>query len=231
VVEGKFAVIGLGTFGSSIARALAERGAEVLAIDNDESHIENIKEDVAFCVVMDSTDRRALSVQNIQDFDAVIVAIGENFEALLLTAVKCMELGVKKVIARANNAQQRLILEKMGVHEILSPELEVGRIVAERLLNPSLVSFIELPDGYEIAELKTPPNIANRTLADINLRNKYKLNLITLKRMFEKTINGAEVTETHILGVPASETVILPTDTIIVFGTIKDIERFIEINQ
>jgi len=231
VVEGKFAVIGLGTFGSSIARALAERGAEVLAIDNDESHIENIKEDVAFCVVMDSTDRRALSVQNIQDFDAVIVAIGENFEALLLTAVKCMELGVKKVIARANNAQQRLILEKMGVHEILSPELEVGRIVAERLLNPSLVSFIELPDGYEIAELKTPPNIANRTLADINLRNKYKLNLITLKRMFEKTINGKEVTETHILGVPASETVILPTDTIIVFGTIKDIERFIEINQ
>lgn len=231
MVEGKFAVIGLGTFGSSIARALAERGAEVLAIDNDESHIENIKEDVAFCVVMDSTDRRALSVQNIQDFDAVIVAIGENFEALLLTAVKCMELGVKKVIARANNAQQRLILEKMGVHEILSPELEVGRIVAERLLNPSLVSFIELPDGYEIAELKTPPNIANRTLADINLRNKYKLNLITLKRMFEKTINGAEVTETHILGVPASETVILPTDTIIVFGTIKDIERFIEINQ
>lgn len=231
MVEGKFAVIGLGTFGSSIARALAERGAEVLAIDNDESHIESIKEDVAFCVVMDSTDRRALSVQNIQDFDAVIVAIGENFEALLLTAVKCMELGVKKVIARANNAQQRLILEKMGVHEILSPELEVGRIVAERLLNPSLVSFIELPDGYEIAELKTPPNIANRTLADINLRNKYKLNLITLKRMFEKTINGAEVTETHILGVPASETVILPTDTIIVFGTIKDIERFIEINQ
>lgn len=231
MVEGKFAVIGLGTFGSSIARALAERGAEVLAIDNDESHIENIKEDVAFCVVMDSTDRRALSVQNIQDFDAVIVAIGENFEALLLTAVKCMELGVKKVIARANNAQQRLILEKMGVHEILSPELEVGRIVAERLLNPSLVSFIELPDGYEIAELKTPPNIANRTLADINLRNKYKLNLITLKRMFEKTINGTEVTETHILGVPASETVILPTDTIIVFGTIKDIERFIEINQ
>ncbi len=231
MVEGKFAVIGLGTFGSSIARALAERGAEVLAIDNDESHIESIKEDVAFCVMMDSTDRRALSVQNIQDFDAVIVAIGENFEALLLTAVKCMELGVKKVIARANNAQQRLILEKMGVHEILSPELEVGRIVAERLLNPSLVSFIELPDGYEIAELKTPPNIANRTLADINLRNKYKLNLITLKRMFEKTINGAEVTETHILGVPASETVILPTDTIIVFGTIKDIERFIEINQ
>jgi trk system potassium uptake protein TrkA len=142
-----------------------------------------------------------------------------------------MELGVKKVIARSNNPQQRLILERMGVHEILSPELEVGRIVAERLLNPSLVSFIELPDGYEIAEIKTPPNIANRTLTDINLRNKYKLNLITLKRKFDKTVDGQQISETHILGVPGSDTVILPTDTIIVFGTIRDIERFIEINQ
>jgi trk system potassium uptake protein TrkA len=231
VTEGKFAVIGLGTFGSSIARALAGRGAEVLAIDNDESHIEAIVDEVAFSVTMDSTDKKALALQNIQDFDAVIVAIGEHFEALLLTCVKCMELGVKKVIARANNPQQRLILERMGVHEILSPELEVGRIVAERLLNPSLVSFIELPDGYEIAEILTPPNIANRTLSDINLRNKYKLNLITLKRRFDKTVDGQQISETHILGVPGSDTVILPTDTIIVFGTIRDIERFIEINQ
>jgi len=231
VIEGKFAVIGLGTFGSSIAKALAERGAEVLAIDNDESHIEAIKDEVAFAVTMDSTDKKALQVQNISDVDVAIVAIGENFEALLLTSVKCMELGVKKVIARANNPQQRLILEKMGIHEVLSPELEVGRIVAERLLNPSLVSFIELPDGYEIAELKTPPAIANRTLTDIDLRNRYKLNLITLKREFEKTISGQTVKEIHILGVPASDTVILPTDTIIVFGTVKDIERFIEINQ
>ncbi|MCX7649580.1 MAG: hypothetical protein N2050_03370, partial [Flavobacteriales bacterium] len=95
----------------------------------------------------------------------------------------------------------------------------------------SLVSFIPLPDGYEIAEIKTPPEIANRTLADINLRSKYKLNLITIKRAFEKNVNGEVITEEHIIGVPGSDTVIFDSDTIIVFGTNKDIQRFIDINQ
>lgn len=226
--ENKFAVIGLGTFGTSIARELANRGAEVLAIDNDESHIEMIKDEVAYAVTMDSTDKKALISQNIQDMDAVVVAIGENFEALLLTTVYCLELNPKKVIARANSRQQRMILEKIGVHEVLSPEVEVGRILAERLLNPSLLSFIQLPDDYEIAEIITPPAIANRTLTDINLRNKYKLNLITLKREFAGQDGEVEV---HIIGVPGSDTVILEKDTIVVFGTTKDIERFIEINQ
>lgn len=221
-------MIGLGTFGTSIAKELAGRGAEVLAIDNDESHIEMIKDEVAYAVTMDSTDKKALISQNIQDMDAVVVAIGENFEALLLTTVYCLELNPKKVIARANSRQQRMILEKIGVHEVLSPEVEVGRILAERLLNPSLLSFIQLPDDYEIAEIITPPAIANRTLTDINLRNKYKLNLITLKREFQGPDGEVEV---HIIGVPGSDTVILEKDTIVVFGTTKDIERFIEINQ
>jgi len=228
---GKFAVIGLGVFGTSIAKALAADGAEVLAIDNDETHIENIKDDVAYAVTLDSTDKKALAAQNIGEVEAVVVAIGEDFEALLLTTVYCLELGIKRVIARANNAQQRMILHKIGVSEVLSPELEVGRLVAERLLNPSLLSFIQLPDDYEIAEITTPPGIANRTLADINLRNKYKLNLITLKREFETQVNGVTEKEMHVVGVPGSDTVILASDTIIVFGTTKDIERFIDINQ
>lgn len=229
--ELRFAVIGLGQFGTSIARQLSLRGAEVLAIDNNEQHIESVSSDVAYGVTMDATDSKALKAQNIQDMDAVIVAIGEDFDALLLTVVYLMELKVKRIIARAEGRHQRMILEKIGVHEILSPEDEIGRLVAEKLINPSIVSSITLPDDHEIVELRTPPGIANRTLGDINLRNRYHLNLITIKREYTLDKAGKSIKEEHIIGVPTSDTVIEENDTIIVFGTLKDIQRFIEINQ
>jgi trk system potassium uptake protein TrkA len=227
----RFAVIGLGQFGSSIARQLSSRGAEVLAIDNSEDHIEAVSGEVAYGVTMDATDMKALRSQNIQDMDAVIVAIGEDFDALLLCVVLCMELEVKRIIARAEGRHQRMILEKIGVKEILSPEDEIGKLIAEKLINPSIISCISLPDDHEIVEILTPKGIANRTLDDISLRNKYKLNLITIKRKFEEEQNGDIITNDHIIGVPSSDTVVRPDDTIIVFGKIKDIQRFVEINQ
>ena len=227
----KFAVIGLGLFGRAIAKTLSERGAEVLAIDINEEKIQDIRDDVAYAVSFDATDMKVLKVQNIRDVDAVVVAIGENFEALLLCTVHLLEMKVKRIIARAEGPLQRMILEKLGVHEILSPENEVGIAVAEKLIHPSIVSFLQLPDEYEIVEIKTPKGIANRTLEDIGLRNKYKLNLITFKREVEVEKNGETVIEQHIIGVPRSSTVLYETDTIVVFGRSKDIGKFIEINQ
>jgi trk system potassium uptake protein TrkA len=227
----KFAVIGLGQFGNAIARTLSLRGAEVLAIDSDEQHIDDIKEDVSYAVCMDATDIKVLRAHNVHEMDAVVVAIGEDFEALMLCVVQLMELNVKRIMARANGKHQRLILEKIGVTEILSPENDVGLAVAERLLNPNILTSLLLPDNYEIVEIKTPRSIANRTLSDINLRSKYNLNLITLKRETEVIKDSEVVKECHILGVPNSETVLIETDTIIVFGLVRDIERFLEINQ
>lgn len=227
----KFAVIGLGQFGSAIARTLSLRGAEVLAIDSSEEHIEDIKEDVSYAVCMDATDIKVLRSQNVQDMDAVVVAIGKDFEALMLCVVQLMELKVNRIMARANGKHQRLILEKIGVSEILSPENDVGLAVAERLLNPNILTSLLLPDNYEIVEIKTPRTMANRSLGDINLRSKYNLNLITLKRETEVIQEGEVVKECHILGVPNSETVLIESDTIIVFGLVRDIERFIEINK
>ena len=227
----RFAVIGLGQFGNAIARTLALRGAEVLAIDSNEDHIEDIKDDISYAVCMDATDIKALRSQNIQDMDAVVVAIGEDFEALLLCVVLLMELKVGRIMARANGKHQHLILEKIGVKEILSPETDVGLAVAERLLNPNILTSLLLPDNYEIVEIKTPRTIANRTLSDINLRTKYNLNLITLKRETEVINEGEVIKEVHILGVPNPETILIESDTIIVFGLVRDIERFIEINQ
>jgi trk system potassium uptake protein len=226
----KFAVIGLGQFGSAIAKILSQRGAEVLAIDNNESNVDSIKDEVAVAVCLDATDKKAIVAQGIEDVDAVIVAIGDDFESLLLCTVYLLELKIKRIISRANGPQQRMILEKIGVKEILSPENEVASIVAEKLLHPNVVSFLDLPDDYEIAEIKAPKGIVNKTLEEIGLRNKYKLNLVTIKREFEENRDNKVVKAQHILGVPHSQTVIYETDTLVVFGLDKDIERFIEIN-
>ncbi len=227
----KYAVIGIGQFGRAIAKALSDKGAEVLAIDFDAEVIESISEEVALAVVMDATDKKSLMSQNINDFDAVVVSIGQNFEALLLTSVTLLELGVKRIIARSTGKNQKSILEKIGITEILSPEDEVGIIVAERLVNPSLISYMQFPDNYRIAEIKAPIKLIGRTLGDIALRDKYKLSLIMIKREFETVKNGVIKIEQHIEGVPGSETIILKADTLILFGKNKDFDRFVQIND
>ncbi|MEQ8324057.1 MAG: TrkA family potassium uptake protein [Vicingaceae bacterium] len=231
MAENRFAVIGLGKFGRAIARKLSDKGAEVVGIDMNETNVERIQEEIALCICMDATDKKALISQNIADVDAVVVSIGENFEALLLCTVYLQELNVKRVIARANDEHQRRILEKMGVEEILSPEDEVGNVIAEKLMHPSVVSILQLPEDYEIAEIKAPKGIQNRNLADINLRDKYKINLVTIERELEKMVKGQKVCYQHIIGIPTPETVIEATDTVVLFGTTKDIERFLEINK
>ncbi|MCH2229580.1 MAG: TrkA family potassium uptake protein [Crocinitomicaceae bacterium] len=227
----KFAVIGVGRYGSTIARRLAEKGAQVFAFDPNEEKIESIKDDVAFAVTLDATDIRALNSQNLEEMDAAVVAIGENFEATVLTCVHLLDIGVKRVIARASGDHQRLILEKIGVTEILTPENEVAYVVREKLLNPNIVSFLQLPDDHEIAEIRAPKGCVGRSIDHVGFRNKYEMTLITIKREYEVTKNGEDCTEQHIIGVPKSDMLIKNKDTLVVFGAAKSVERFIEINN
>jgi trk system potassium uptake protein TrkA len=227
----RFAVIGLGQFGESIARTLSDSGAEVLAIDIDLDKVESIKDDVAYAVALDSTDVKALKAQNIQDMDAIVVAIGENFEGLLLTTVLLLELEVERIIARAANSQQRMILEKMGIEEILSPEETVGKTVAEMLLHPNMKSFLPLPDDYEIVEINTPARVVDQTISEIGLREKYNLNLITVKRLYDEKVEGHLQQVEHIIGVPRADTFLKETDIMILLGKSKDVNKFIDVNK
>tara|TARA_B100001093_G_C26856865_1_gene1027858 strand:- start:1971 stop:2666 length:696 start_codon:yes stop_codon:yes gene_type:complete len=227
----RFAVIGLGQFGSAIAKNLTKRGADVLAIDSSLEKVESIKDEVSFSVALDATDKKALIAQNIEDVDAVVVAIGENFHGLLLCTFLLMELKVKRIITRAMGSDQRKILEKIGVTEILSPEDEVGGNVAEMLINPAVVLCMKLPDDFEIVEVKAPTNIYGRSLDDISLREKYKINLVTILR---KKLDDEDKNDSkgyHIVGVPNSSTLIEKDDIIVLFGLTKNIERFLDINN
>jgi trk system potassium uptake protein TrkA len=227
----KFAVIGVGRYGASIARRLAEKGAQVFAFDENEEKVENIKEDVAFAVTLDSTDIKALKSQRLEDVDAVVVAIGENFEATILTCVYLLDLKVKRIIARASGDHQKLILQKVGITEILTPEDEVAYVVREKLINPSIVSFLQLPDDYEIAEIRAPKGTHGKSLEKIEFRNHYELTLVTIKREYELQKNGNNSTEIHVVGVPKSDTVVKDKDTLVLFGTSKSVQRFIDINE
>jgi len=227
----KIAVIGVGKYGSEIAQNLASKGAEVVAFDLSHDKIENIKDEVALAVTMDSTDKKALIAQKINEMDAVIIAIGENFEATVLTALNLKDLKINRVIVRASGDNQIRILNSLGVDEILEPESEIASIVAEKLINPSITAFLQLPDNYEIAEIKAPKGIINRTLSDVQLAEKYHLTLITLKRIFEEEVNGSIKAQEHILGVLRPETVVYDTDTLVVFGTLDNVKKFIEINE
>lgn len=227
----KFAVIGVGKYGSNIARRLAEKGAQVFVYDNNERKIEDIKDDVVMAVTLNCTDFKAIASQKIEEMDAVVVAIGENFEATVLTAVHLIDLGVKRIIVRANGTDQKLILEKIGVKEILAPEDEVAFVIREKLLNPSIQSFLQLSEEYEIAEIKPPKGTLNRTIEDVDFRNKYQLTLVTMRREYDIKKKGQYEVERHVIGVPKSDTVIESRDTLVVFGMAKHVQRFLDVNE
>ncbi len=224
MARSKFAVIGLGQFGSAIARKLAQKNVDVLAIDISDEKVEAIKDQVPYAVTLDSTDSKALMSQNISEMDAVVVAIGANFQDLLLTTFVLQELKVKRIIARAQGPTQKRILEKMGIEEILSPEDEVGNSIAETLVNPNVLVCMQLPDDFEIVEIKAPRAIVNRTLDSIGLREKYKINLVTL-------LHQSDDNTYHVRGVPNPDNRVEEDDIIVVFGKTSNINRFIEINK
>lgn len=229
-MQKKFAVIGLGVFGQTVASALAEMGAEVIAIDNTMEAVENIKDKVAFAIRMDSTDEKALRAQGIQDVDACIVSIGENFESALLTSVTLVQLGVKRVIARAANPMHKRILELVGIKEVFSPEDEVGRNLARELMSEGLIDYVPLSAGHTIVQVKTPKPFVGKKLGEIQLRVKYNLNLITVRKtsVTKDPSTGEERRQEKIVGVPTADMVLEEEDVLVIFGKEADIRRILE---
>ncbi|MGB9664726.1 MAG: potassium channel family protein [Ignavibacteria bacterium] len=226
----KIAIIGLGDFGQNLAKHLSEKGAEVLAIDNDFEKVEEIKDIVAVAVRLDATDEKALRAQGIQDMDAVVISIGQEFESTLLTVMNLINLGVKKIIARATTPIHKIILEKVGVHYIISPEEEIADKLASSLIYEDVLEWIKLGGDYTIAYLPAPEIFVGKTLQELDIRTKYNVNLITIKKItkvFNKTTKQEEIKE-RIIGVPGPGTVIENGDILILFGREKDISKLIE---
>jgi trk system potassium uptake protein TrkA len=213
----QFAVIGLGRFGSSLARALCRMGYEVLAIDTSEENVNDIMDEITYAVQMDALEESALKSMGIRNFDVVIVAIGQDIQASILVTVMLKEMGVKKVIAKAQTELHGKVLEKVGADLVVFPERDMGERLAHTLIAAdNIMDLINLSPDYSIIELKTPPGFIGKTLQEAALRKEYGITVIAIRRGKEVIIS------------PEAKQVIRENDILVTIGRnekLKKLER------
>lgn len=222
----KFIIIGLGNFGAALGAKLTELGHEVIGVDNDLSKVELNKDRITHTICLDATDPVAAATLPIKECDVLLVAIGEDFGASVLTTAIFKRMGVKRLIGRGISSLHKTVLEALEIDEIVMPEEEAAGRLAKALDMKGVIDALELSEKYSIIEVTTPQRYVGQTIAAINLRSKYNLNIVTIKRFKEeKGIFGVR-RKGVILGVIPPKTTLLADDILVLFGTSKDFERF-----
>lgn len=176
------AVIGLGRFGSSVARTLAQSGCEVLAVDVDAERVKAIVEEVTEAVQIDALDEGALKSLGLRNFEAVVVAIGHEIKASILATVLLKEMGVPKIVAKAQDELHGKVLQKVGADTVVFPERDMGVRLAHTLLSRSIIDEIQLSSDYSIFELQAPAQFLDRSLIDLQLRQRYAMTILAVRR-------------------------------------------------
>ena len=223
----RFAVIGLGRFGQKLAIALAMSGAEVIAIDRNREEIELIADQVSHAVRLDSTDEEALKAQGVDKVDVAIIGIGQGtgrgFESAILTVVNLRQMGIKKILARAESLVAGEVFSKVGATDVIYPEIESAQRWAYKLIAPQIGEKIDFAPGYSLARVKAPASFDGKTVMDLQLRQKYKVNLVAIKRdehSKKKKTNGVGV-----INVPMPTTVVYENDILMVAGSDADLAK------
>ncbi|MGL4821164.1 MAG: potassium channel family protein [Bacilli bacterium] len=214
----EFAVIGLGRFGSSICRELARLGMDVMAIDMNEDRVSEIAPLVSHAVVADTTEETALKSLGIRNFDHVIVAIGDDIQSSILTTLILKELGVERITVKAQNDYHEKVLSKIGADHIVHPERDMGRRIAHNIVS-NVVDHLELSDRHSIVELIVGPKLVNQTLIQLDLRKRYNLNVIAIRR-------GDDIIVT-----PSALERIQDNDVLCIIGEVNEIEQFERFNH
>jgi trk system potassium uptake protein TrkA len=217
--ERQFAVIGLGRFGRNIAKALYDMGYDVLAIDKDMERVQEFSNEVTHVVQADSTDEDALRSLGILNFDVVIVAIGKDTEANIMTTLQLKEIGVPYIVAIARTVLQIKVLEKIGADRVVAPERDMARRVAYNLASTNIMDYIELSPKFSIVEIAIPKLLRNKTLRESNIRAKYGLNVVAIKRHDNLIIS------------PLPTEVLLENDIAIVVGSNESINGLEELEK
>lgn len=210
----QFAVIGLGRFGTSVARTLFHMGQEVLAIDISEDRLRYVSEEVTATAIADTTNVSALKNLGIRNFDVVVVAIGGDVQASIMTTLLLKEQGVPYVVAKALNKMQGRVLEKVGADRVVYPERDMGKRVAHNLVCPNLIDYIDVAAGYRVEEILAPQWTHNRTLAQLELRRKHGVTAILIRH----PDGGIDFS-------PGANSAVNPGDMLVLAGSAEDLDR------
>nr|WP_106783933.1 TrkA family potassium uptake protein [Lysinibacillus timonensis] len=212
----EFVVIGLGRFGGSIVQELVRLGADVMAIDAHAERVDEYAKIATQAIIADSTDEEVIKSLGIRNFEHVIVAIGENIQASILTTLILKELGVKQVTVKAQNDYHAKVLKRIGADYIIHPERDMAIRLANNMMSHNVLDYLELSDEHSIMEIKANDRIAGFSILDLNIRANYGINIVGIKR-----------DDTIVISPNADEKILLG-DILLVIGADVDINRFVK---
>ena len=211
----QYLVLGLGRFGDSLARNLCKLGHEVLAIDAHEESVQQIAERVTHAVTGDARDPAVLRALGVRNYDCAIVAVGDDVGNSALITLNLKEIGVKRVICKAQSHVHRKVLEKIGADRVVFPEHEMGVKLAQGLSSSNVLNFIELSEDFGIVETAVPKEWHYETIQNLDVRARYKVNIIAVRRGKDGALNVA----------PGASYVIEPGDAVVALGRTEDINH------
>ncbi len=214
-----YVVFGLGKFGRSVAETFAENGKEVLAIDKRADIIQDIADNVTHAVQADVTDEDALKAIGIGNFEVAVIAISNNIQASIMATILAKEMGVKQIVAKAQNDVHKRVLEKVGADRVVFPEREIGVRIANNLISNNFIDFVELSEDYSIVEIGALPNWVGKSLKELNIRASYHINVMAVRRDDVLSIT------------PGPDLVIEGTDILIVIGSNDDLRKVKEMTS
>ena len=220
----RFAVIGLGRFGSRLAANLAAAGQEVMAIDRDREIIQAMRDRVTMAIAMDATDEQAIKAQGVDQVDVAVVSIGDSFEASALATVILKQRGVKRVISRAMTVTGARILSRIGADEVVNPEDEAADRWAIRLTSPQFINHYEISEGYGIAEIPTPKAWVGRSLMELRPRSQMGIHIVAIKR----PANGQIHSTRRGIEIPLPDQPLSEHDVLVVMGKNDDLAQLSE---
>ncbi len=210
-----FLVIGAGRFGASVARNLYRLGHDVMVMDNNEEIVQLFSEEVTSAVRADASSEPCLKALDIKDFDTVVLAIGDDIQASIMAAILLIEMGAKNIVAKARTELHGKVLDKVGVNQVVFPERDMGQKLARSLIAPTIIDMIELSDDYSVVEVSAPDEMVGKSLKDLNLRARYGISIIALRR------NGGHKTIIS----PVAEDLIQKEDILVAIGENKQLKK------